>query len=334
MEKQKLNEIISLWDIGEVLSYKRAKKGVVNTNWIIKTTKGRYILRKVIKEKKLSDLKFELEYLDYLKNKEFPYKVPYPIKTKSNRFFVQKKGSFFWVYKFIEGKDIKRFGYPELRECAKMMAVYHKIIEKSNLNNKKGEGDVFNRKPVLKELEDFYLKALKESQQDRKDKIFLKEASLLIPLLKSLNGKDYSKIPKYPLHRDINPENTLWRNKELIGVIDFENVGSQNDTIMKDVAGMLQYSCRDKRIRHKLDIKLARFFLKEYKKNHPLSNKEIKFIPDIVIAGAIEDFSYAYWMLIHDPERAKLYRLKLYSKVAQWYNKNKEEIIKKLSLGV
>lgn len=332
MEKKKINEIISLWNIGEAISYKKAKKGVVNTNWIIKTNKGKYVLRKVMKEKKLSDLKFELDYLDYLKNKKFPYRVPSPIRNKNNSFFVKKKGAFFWVYEFIKGKDIKRFGYPELKECAKMMAIYHEIVEMSKLNNKKRVGDVFNRKPVLKELEDFYFNALKKSKQDRKDKIFLKEASLLIPLLKSLNGKDYSKIPKYPLHRDINPENTLWRNKKLIGIIDFENVGSQNDTAMKDIAGMLQYSCRDKTNRHKLNLKLAKFFLKEYKKSHPLSNEEIKFIPDIVTAGAIEDFSYAYWMLIHDPERAKLYRLKLYSKVAQWYNKNKEEIIKKLSL--
>jgi len=330
MEKQKLNELISLWDIGEVLSFKKATKGVVNTNWIVKTSKGKFILRKVTKEKKISELKFELEYLDYLKNKKFPYQIPAPIKNKKGNFFIQKEDSFFWVYEFIEGRDIKRFGYPELKECAKMMALYHKFIEKSNLDNKKGIGDVFNRKPVLNELQEFYEDILKKSKQDKKEKIFLKEASVLIPLLKSLDGKDYSKIPKYPLHRDINPENTLWKNKKLVGVIDFENVGSQNDTTIKDIAGMLQYSCRDKNHRHKLDLKLAKFFIKEYRKYHPLSKKEIEFLPDVVTAGAIEDFSYSYWMLLNDLERAKLYRLKLYSKVAQWFNKNKEEIINKI----
>lgn len=329
MEKQKLKEVLSSWDIGEVLSFKKAKKGVVNTNWIVKTKKGKYVLRKIT-EKKISELIFELNYLNYLKNNNFPYQIPAPIKNKEGDFFTQKSNSFFWVYRFIEGRDIRRFGYPELKECAKMMAIYHKIIEKSNLNNKKGLGDIFNRKPILNELEGFYSHISKKPEKDKKEKIFLKEASFLIPLLKSLDGKDYFKIPKYPLHRDINPENTLWKNKKLVGVIDFENVSSQNDTIIKDISGMLQYSCRDKIHKHKLDLKLAKFFIKEYRKYHQLSAKEIEFIPDIVTAGAIEDFSYAYWMLLHDKERAKLYRLKLYSRVAQWYNQNKEKIINQI----
>jgi len=318
------------WDLGKIISYKRATKGVVNTNWIIKTTNGKYVLRRVLNERKIAELKFELKYLEYLKDKGFSYQIPAPIENKDGKLITQKEKSFFWVYKFIEGRDIKRFGYPELRECAKMMAIYHKLIERSGLNNKKGAGDVFNKKSVLSELKEFYDNSSKKPKQDKKEKIFLKEASILIPLLKSLDCRDYAKIPKYPLHRDINPENTLWKNKKLVGVIDFENVGSQNDTTIKDIAGMLQYSCRDKNHRHKLNLKLAKFFIKEYRKYHRLSKKEIEFIPDIVTAGAIEDFSYAYWMLLNDPARAKIYRLRLYSKVAQWYHKNKEEIIRKL----
>jgi Ser/Thr protein kinase RdoA (MazF antagonist) len=122
----------------------------------------------------------------------------------------------------------------------------------------------------------------------------------------------------------------LWKQRKLVGVLDWENVGSMNDTVIKDISVMLQYSCRDKRHKHKLDLKLAEFFLKEYRKHHPLSDEEVRFIPDIIAAGSVEDFSYAYWMLINDPERAKLYRLKLYSKTAQWYNKNREEISKQL----
>jgi hypothetical protein len=93
---------------------------------------------------------------------------------------------------------------------------------------------------------------------------------------------------------------------------------------------MLQYSCRDRKQKHKLDMRRAGFFLREYTKHHHLSDAEIELLPDTVIAGSIEDFCYAYWMLVNDPKRAKLYRLKLYSKIAQWYHKNKAEIIEKL----
>jgi Ser/Thr protein kinase RdoA (MazF antagonist) len=100
--------------------------------------------------------------------------------------------------------------------------------------------------------------------------------------------------------------------------------------VIKDISILLQYSCRDRKQKRKLDLKRASFFVEEYRKHHQLSDAEIEFLPDIITAGSIEDFCYAYWMLLNDPQRAKLYRLRLYSQVAQWYHKNKAEVIEKL----
>jgi len=331
MKKREIETLLGNWDIGELISYRQARKGVVNINWIVKTTQRKYVLRKITTFTKIENLEFEANYLTYLKEHNFPYSIPITIKTRKGENFLKFKGSYFWIYEYIEGRDIKRFRHSELRECAKMMAIYHKIIESSGLGNKKDNDEVFNRESILKELENFRAQILAKDKQNRKDRIFLKESSILIPLMKSLDGRKYSKLPKYPLHRDINPENTIWKNKKLVGLVDFENVSTMNDTMVKDVSIMLQYSCRDRKQKYKLDLRLAKFFLGEYKKYRQLSDKEIKFLPDIITAGAIEDFSYAYWMLVNDPKRAKLYRLKLYSKTAQWYSKNKQEIVKKLT---
>lgn len=332
MDKREIRTLLENWDIGKLVGCERAEKGVANINWIARTSHGKYVLRKIMHSKKTKDLKFELDYLICLKEHNFPYSVPVPIKTKNKDDFLKFRGSYFWLYEYIEGRTIERFGYSELRECAKMMATYHKIVAGSGLDNKRGS-EVFNRKPVLKELAMFRAQIQEKDKRGRKDRIFLKESLTLIPLMKSLDGREYSRFPRYPLHRDINPENVLWKNKKLVGLIDFENTGTMNETLIKDVSVMLQYSCRDRKHKHKLDLKLARFFLREYKKHHPLSNEEIAYLPDIITAGFIEDFSYAYWMLVNDPKRAKLYRLKLYSRSAQWYHKNKQEIIERLSLG-
>lgn len=330
MDKIEIKTLLENWNIGELISHRRLEKGVVNVNWIVKTTQGKYVLRKVTHFTTIEDFKFEVNYLVYLKE-NFPYRTPARIKTKNGEDFLKFKGSHFWIYEYIEGRTTKRFGFSELRECAKMMATYHKIIEKSGLDNGKGS-DVFSRKSVLKELEKFRAQIQKKDKRDRKDKVFLKESAILIPLMKSLDGREYSKLPRYPLHRDVNPENTLWKNKKLVGLVDFENVGTMNDTVIKDISVMLQYSCRDRKQKHKLDLELAKFFLMEYQKRGQLSDREIEFLPDVIAAGSIEDFSYAYWMLVNDPKRAKLYRLKLYSKTAQWYHRNKQEIIKKLTM--
>jgi homoserine kinase type II len=330
MDQREIKTLLENWDVGELVSCRRLERGVVNINWIVVTSQGKYVLRKIVHFTNMDDLKFELDYLIYLKEQNFPYKIPVPTKTRNNENFLNFKGSYFWLYEYIEGRDVKRFGYSELRECAKMMAIYHKIVTSSGLDNKHGS-EVFRRKSVLQGLEKSRARILKKDKQDKKDRIFLKESSILIPLMKSLDAQEYSKLPTYPLHRDINPENTLWKNKKLVGIIDFENISILNDPVIKDISVMLQYSCRDRKQKHKLDLRLAKFFLNEYKKHRQLSDKEIQFLPDVTTAGAIEDFDYAYWMLVNDPKRAKLYRLKLYSKTAQWYHRNKQKIIEKLT---
>jgi len=333
VNKREIRVLLKSWAVGDLISHRQARKGVVNANWILKTAKGKYVLRKVAQFVQASGLKFELDYLTYLRENRFPYRIPAPIRTKSGELFLESKGSRFWIYEHIGGRDVKRFGYSELRECAEMMAIYHRIIQDSGLDNGKGSGGVFRRRSILKELERFKAQILRKNKLVRRDRIFLRESSILIPLMRSLDGRVYSKLPIYPLHRDINPENILWKDKTLVGLIDFENVGSMNDTVVKDISVFLQYSCRDRRQKCKLDLKMAASFIREYEKHHRLSNMEIGFIPDITTAGWIEDFCYAYWMLVNDPERAKLYRLKLYSQTAQWYHKNKADIIKKLTNG-
>jgi len=208
MDKREIKTLLENWDIGKLISCRQAEKGVVNINWIVKTVQGKYVLRKIVHFTKIENSKFELNYLTYLKEHKFPYRIPAPIRTKNGKNFLKFKCSYFWIYEYIEGRDIKRFGYSELRECARMMATYHKIVASSGLDNKKGS-EVFNRKSVLKELQKFRTQILEKGKLKRKDRIFLKESSILIPLMKSLDGREYSKLPKYPLHRDINPENIL-----------------------------------------------------------------------------------------------------------------------------
>jgi homoserine kinase type II len=331
MDRRELETILANWDVGELVSFRQATSGVVNVNWVVKTTKGRYVLKRVAQFAETGAVEFEMNYLTFLKEHGFPYGVPVPLRTRSREFIARFEGSRFWMYEYVEGREIKRFGYPELRECAKMMSAYHTMIESSGLDNGKGCDEVFREMSVSDEMERFAAQILEKDKRDRKERIFLKESSTLIPLMRSLDAREYSRLPRYPLHRDINPGNTLWKKGKLVGLIDFENTGTLNDTVVKDISVMLQYSCRDRKQKHKTDLKLASFFLREYQKHHQLSGEEIAFIPDIITAGAIEDFSYAYWMLVNDPKRAKLYRLHLYSQVAQWHHKNKIEIVKRLT---
>ncbi|MFH0905942.1 MAG: phosphotransferase [archaeon] len=330
LQKLNIENILSNYNIGKLISYEKSNFGVSNENYILKTTSGKYILRKYAFHKTFSNVNFEIKFLNYLKNKNFSYKIPFPIKSKDGKYLLKINKSLFYIYRFIEGETINRkLEKKHLKQLAKVMSYLHNLIEKSNLNNSKGKGSVFNKAPVLKELNEFRKLILKKPAKDKKDNIFLKESEILISILKSLDCNEYLKYKKYPLHRDINQENIIFKKDKLVGIIDFENVSVINDTFIKDISVTIQYCCRDNR-EYKIDLNLAKYFLEEYNKYRKLSKIDISLIPDIISAGSIEDFSYVYWLFLNDRKRAKLYRLKLYSKTAQWYNKNKEKIISTL----
>src|SRR5439155_7646322 len=118
--------------------------------------------------------------------------------------------------------------------------------------------------------------------------------------------------------------NLIWKQDKLAGVIDFENVSVSNGSVVKDIAVTMQYCCRNKKVKHQLDIDLAKGFLLSYEKHRSLSDKEVRLIPDLVTAGFVEDFADAFWMLRNEPKRANLDRLSLYARATQWSHSNRE----------
>ncbi len=303
----------------------------MNHNWLVKTTAGKFVLREVSDFKKLKDIRFEIKYLNYFHKKNFPYEIPRPLKNKNSKEVIKFKGSYFWIYPFIDGKLVKKFGKKELKEVARLMADYHKILENSKLNNHKGNSAPFNKDEILEELMQYKLKCSEEIKKGRICEIFLKEAADLINILNSLNTDGYLKLKQYPIHRDINPENILFKDNRVVGLIDFDNVSFINEPLVKDIVIFLMYSCRMKKDKTKLDLNLSKFFIREYRKYHNLTKREIELIPYLGAAGSIEDFSYAFWLLQNDPERAKLKWLKQYAAMAKWFFKNKEQIVRILS---
>lgn len=318
-----------MWNIGPVTKCTVAKKGEVNRNFIIAAKQGKYVLRQILSHSHYSssnDLEFEFAYLNYLESAGFPYHVPLAIPTRDGRLFKKVLGHYYWLYRFIEGAVVERLNESRFTELARMMGTYHTLIERSGLNNGKPAVDLFSREPTLKEMEGYRSEILKEHRMNGRDAAFMEESARLIPVLRNLDESPYSNLKRYPIHRDIIPENLIWKKNKLVGLIDFEHVSGTNEPTVKDIAVTLQFTCRDKRLEHQLDLELAKQFLRSYEKWHSISDDEVQLIPNLIAIGFIEDFVWAYWMLRNDPKRAGPHGLKLYSTAAQWSYSNRERI--------
>lgn len=329
LTKKDVNYLVSRYDIGPLADYKQFEKGVANYNWLINTDNGKFVLRCVNQWKKTRDIKFELKYLEYFR-KRFHYEIPQAIRNLNRSPVTKYKGRLFWMYPLIKGEPVEKYGKKELKEVAKLMAEYHNILIKSKLNNRKIKTQIINPS-ILRDLEKQKRNCLSKRKKRENEKIFLSSVDDLLGIYKSLNVKEYFSFRFYPIHRDINPENVLFNHGKAIGLIDFDNVSIYNEPLIKDVVILLMYSCRDKNDKRKINFKMARYFLGEYQKYRKLTLREIKLIPILATSNAIEDFSYVQWLFEHEPKRAKLYRLRLYSDISKWFYDNRELIVRKLT---
>jgi len=326
LSKKEIIKILGNWDIGKIKGIKKAKLGLVNHNWLIQTDKGKFVLRGVSKDRKIKQLEFELNYLLKLQ-KKFNYKIPTPIPTKNNKYLVKVKNNNLWLYKFIEGKVLWQFDKPKLKKAAKMIADYHKVLEKLRMRHKK-LSDPLLQKQLLNEANSNIKKIKKKKIISKADKIYLKEIIKLKTLIKNLKDKKCKKLKQYSIHRDLGPENILWKNNKISGVIDFENVGLNNDVLVKDLAIFMQRAITsDLGI---LNLKKARYFVKEYLKLKKLSKNEIELIPDFIIASFIDDANYSYWLIVNDPKRSKTKWIIENSNGARWFYNNRDKIIRGL----
>jgi Ser/Thr protein kinase RdoA (MazF antagonist) len=274
-------------------------------------------------------LEFELAYLDYLKHANFPYETPSGVPTRGGRLFVNVQGDYYWLYEFLEGIVIERLNEARLAQLARMMASYHQTIEGSNLNNGRPASDLFNRTELLRAIDD-YETEIGRNRSNRVDDIFLQESARLTPILSGLDGSPHANLRRYPIHGDINPGNLVWKDDRLTGLLDWENVSTTNGPTVRDIATMLNHTCRDPRVKSQLDLERSRRFVHSYKQYHPMSDREFRLIPDLMTAGSIEDFLWAFWMLKNDPERARADRLTRYSKAAQLSHSNRDMITEAL----
>ena len=328
-----VKDAASAWDLGRILTCRRATRGVVNRNFIVGTHYGKYVLRQVSRAHHQTprDLEFELSYLDYLKHAGFRYEIPSAIATTKGSLFVTVQGHYYWLYKFLEGNVVEKLDDSHLAQLAKMMAEYHLLIERSALNNGKPESDLYNIAATLKEIEEYRTETLRKNKINRNERTFLEESAKMILILRDFDDGPHQKSGLYPIHRDLISENLIWKKGKLAGVIDFEHVSGTNDPVVKDIAVTMQYCCRDRRVTHQLDIDSARQFLQSYTESHSLPNGEIALIPDLMTAGFLDDFAFALWMLKNDPDRAKRseedgYGPTIFSKAAQWSHRNRERI--------
>src|SRR5215469_15939812 len=108
-----LAHFLAGYDIGELLSYKGIAEGVENSNFLVHTGAGNYILTLYERRVAERDLPFFLALMEHLAARGIT--CPQPVKTKSGQVLGKLAGRPVAIVTFLDGLWIRR---PTAAHCA------------------------------------------------------------------------------------------------------------------------------------------------------------------------------------------------------------------------
>ena len=265
-------DILSLsrvYQIGKVIKFEGIKKGIENTNYLLKTNKAKFILTIFEKRVHKKDLPFFMNLMDKLdKNKII---CPKPLKNKEGKYLSTIKNKSACIVTFLEGKDKAHLDYKNCFDIGKNIAKFHKTTSKITLYRENSMS--------VKKL-DYLLRSIKF--QSKKRTLDLK--SILFANLKDIKKEWPKNLPKGIIHGDLFIDNIFFNKNKFSGFIDF--YFSSNDYLMYEIAICINALCFDK-IKKKfvMNNKKIKNLINGYESVRILSKKEMNSL-NVLCRGA------------------------------------------------
>jgi homoserine kinase type II len=256
--------LVAEYDIGEVLSCKGIAEGVENSNYLLATTRGQYILTLYEKRVLRADLPFFLGLMDHLAARGI--ECPVPVHGRDGSALREAAGRPAAIVTFLAGNWPRR---PEAKHCAgvgRAMARMHVasadfVPERANALSLAG------------------WRGLADACAGRADEVRPGLGADIAREMDALKAawprEGEARLPRGVIHADMFPDNVFFLNGEFSGLIDF--YFACNDFLAYDVAIALNAWCFE--TDGAFNVTKARLLLQAYRAVRPLTDGERATLP-------------------------------------------------------
>ena len=111
INSKEINYINKIYNIGKIIEFTGIKKGIENTNYLIKTKNKKFILTIFEKRVQKKDLPFFMNLMFGLY--KLKIKCPEPIKNKNGKYLFKINNKSACLVSYLKGKDKKELNYNE-----------------------------------------------------------------------------------------------------------------------------------------------------------------------------------------------------------------------------
>lgn len=268
---EELIEFVAGYGIGEVTSCKGIAEGVENSNYLLTTETGSFILTLYEKRVNPDDLPFFLGLMGHLAAKDIP--CPTPLQNADGQALGRLCGRHAAIISFLDGMWPRRITPDHCAGLGQAMAKLHLA-----------GADFEIKRPNALSVHSW--RSLLEASGERADEVKPGLAALLSEELDALEagwpGQE-SGLPAGVIHADLFPDNVFFQGGELSGLIDF--YFACNDVFAYDLAICLNAWCFEPG--GDFNVTKARRMLTAYRKVRDFSAEELAALPLLARGSAM-----------------------------------------------
>lgn len=268
---EELNALLSDFDLGAPLAFKGIAEGVENSNFLLETQAGRFILTVYEKRVREDDLPFFLGLTRWLAQHGYPSATP--MIDKAGEALKRVRGKPCAIFSFLPGLSVRRPTAIHCREAGQGLARLHLAADGFALTRTNDLGqDAWA--PLFATLRD--------------------DAENLKPGLAAVIDSDLARIaanwptdlPRGVIHADYFPDNVFFQGPVFAGAIDF--YFACVDSLAYDIAVALNAWCFE--ADGSFNITSARAMLAGYEAHRPLTPAERAALPVLAHGAAMRFF--------------------------------------------
>lgn len=266
-----LEAFLEGYDLGRPLAFKGIAEGVENSNFLLETHKGRYILTVYERRVNPADLPFFLGLMQWLAAHGYPSAAP--VADRAGALLGWLRGKPAALVAFLPGLSARRPGVEHCRQAGEGLGWLHVAgqgfaARRGNALGRAAWAPMFA--PLAAAAE-----ALKPG---------LAATVLADFALFDLRWPD--KLPQGVIHGDYFPDNVFFRDGRFAGAIDFYFAAW--DTLAYDIGAALNAWCFA--VDGSFNVTGARAFLEGYGRRRALSAKEKAALPILAHGAAMRFF--------------------------------------------
>jgi homoserine kinase type II len=263
-----LRAFLALYEIGEVISFKGIAEGVENSNFLMQTVRGQYILTLYEKRVKAEELPFFIGLLEHLAERGVT--CPQPVRNRGGSALGELAGRPATIVTVLDGLWIRR---PNARHCGEV----GEALARMHL-----AGADFSLKRInALSIEGW--RSLFRAAEARADEVaphLREESATELSFLAAHWPRD---LPSGVIHADLFNDNVFFLGEKLSGLIDF--YFACNDALAYDLAICLSAWCFEPD--NEYNVSKGRAMIAGYERLRPLAEDETAALPLLARGAAL-----------------------------------------------